>query len=212
MKKHLFRIGVVAICAIMATTMLVACGGNKKDPETGAMILAKSDIAFLIHNNKEGGEAKYVAVPKGDVTEKDGVITVKVPYEYDVTAKLVELDFKMFFDKHKNVWGKDLTFKRSDRTYPFKIGENSYDSGFAWEAVRKADTVTWHRVGVTPAVTESGFSSAVMLGKGEDGKILNYIGTVDTNIKYTIKGHDGKDYVATVRIEKKDKCKEGECE
>jgi len=202
MKKHLIRIGAVALCITLAMTMLAACG-NK------AHVIGKTHVDFMVHNGETGEDAEYVAIPAADITEKKGVITVKVAKDYDLANKLVELDFKKHFthDKHKESWGKDLTFKRSDRTYPFTIGTGTsartYNEGYAWEAKRSGSTVTWERVGVTPVVSEPSMSSAIMLAKGEDGKILNYIGTANTDIKYTIKGHNKKDYHLTVRVEKK---------
>ena len=194
MKRALKVAGITALVCVLCVG-LVACKKEHKGT------IRHGDVDFLHWSSG----AAYTHIHAADITMTENhIITVKVPHGYDMVNKGVELDMKKFFDREKNVWGKDLEFRRSDLSYAAK------EVGLAYE--RKADNSAWVRVGVTPEEvwTENGgeMSSRVMLAKGSDGKILNYIffgDPADTSkrVIYTISGANGKTYTLTVKVEKK---------
>lgn len=200
MKKQLckmtlaFSMGLLMLVSAMS---LSACGGIGG----GGSQIGRGHVDFLYWPS---GDA-YTKISSADVTGSEGAITVKVPNGYDMVNKGIELDLKKFFSANSGAWGKDLYFRRSDNSY----GPN--EVGHAYE-IKQGTSNVWIRSGVTPEEvwTDNGgiMSSRLMLGKGTDGKILNYIffGSPEITSKeviYTIRTHDKKVYTLTVVVEKK---------
>jgi len=188
----------VTVLAVAMTVAMVACGQGA----TGnAAHIGKAHVDFLVWPSGTG----YTKVANADITEKNGTITVKVAHDYDMVNKGVELDMRGFFNRFGEAWGKDLWFRRSDNSYA------ANEVGRAYE-IKAGTSNVWIRSGVTPeevwTENSGNMSSRVMLCKGVDGKILNYVFFANENVTkkevvYTIRTHNGMTHTLTVAIEKK---------
>jgi len=203
MKRISLGLSVVVLAVVMTAVALAACA--KSDTGANAARVGMQHVDFLIWPS---GDA-YTKVAKNDITETHGTVTVKVPHDYDMVGKGLELDMKGFFIANNNEgWGKDLYCRRSDNSYA------ANEVGRAYE-LKSGTSNVWVRTGVTPeeiwtagGTEPAPMSSRVMLAKGADGKILNYIFFADSTVVkkeviYTVRTHHGRTHTLTVVVEKK---------
>lgn len=201
--KKFARIGVAALCCMLAIGSMVACKKDK-DTKTTTHIKATDGIVFGTHTGGAAYEKLAATAVKAGTGEREHFIVVTVPHE----VTMVDMDVRPYFDG-KNILGADFYYTRA-------IDTADGTRGYAYEPVVVGEDVTantWRKYGITDAqlvaqgaMTGHALYAGVLDENAPAGTVARwsaYIGQSNFNkeIVYHFFAHDGNEYVLKLFVE-----------
>jgi len=199
--KKIARIGVIALCLVLAAGSFVAC---RKNTGTTLHIGVEDGIVFGTHTGAAAYKKLDESKVKAGTEEKEGFVVVKVAK--DVT--MVDMNLRPYFED-KNILGSNFSYTR-------KVGTAEETKSYAYEPVAVGENVTantWRRHSMpneTPVAQSAMTVHAIFAGvldenapTGTVSRWSTYVGQASFNqdIVYHFHGHDGNTYVLNLFVE-----------